>query len=385
MRQALGKIILYIGVAAILLSAGLSAYAYLDENRAKNSAAQTAWALTERIRRDKTARAGELGAAPVNTAESPDEDADGGEGVPERIEIGGETYIGVLSIPALSLELPVNSEFSEAALKNAPCRYTGNFAGGLVVGAHNYKHHFGELSRLSYGDAVVVTDANGTEHWYTVVLVEILPETDIDARINSPYALTLFTCTKGRTERITVRCAAGRPEDAARGATKAPSYRINYIRETVSLRKGALYSTDGGASFTAVTEAGGVTLDVSGLITGGAPVFIKKAATNRQPESGVQTVMPVARAVPETRALVPVNGRLSLGGEYEVYNPATGKWGRLPRVNADAEFAVRLKSTARTVEGVVTGSAASLHGRLTITFGEYAPGKTGVVAAELVF
>ena len=40
--------------------------------------------------------------------------------------IGGKDYIGVLTIPSLELELPVISQWDYAALKVAPCRYSGS-------------------------------------------------------------------------------------------------------------------------------------------------------------------------------------------------------------------------------------------------------------------
>ena len=42
-----------------------------------------------------------------------------------EIEIDGERYIGILSIPDLDLELPVRGDFSYKGLTTAPCRYSG--------------------------------------------------------------------------------------------------------------------------------------------------------------------------------------------------------------------------------------------------------------------
>lgn len=42
------------------------------------------------------------------------------------VEIDGYGYVGVLTIPALELELPVMSEWDAARLKIAPCRYSGS-------------------------------------------------------------------------------------------------------------------------------------------------------------------------------------------------------------------------------------------------------------------
>ena len=54
--------------------------------------------------------------------------------------------IGTLKIPALHLELPVLSEWSYPLLRKAPCRYAGSaYKGNLVIAAHNYSSHFGQI------------------------------------------------------------------------------------------------------------------------------------------------------------------------------------------------------------------------------------------------
>lgn len=124
-----------------------------------------------------------------------------------KIKIDGNVYIGYLSIPALNLQLPVMSEWSYKNLRTAPCRYTGSMqTDDLVIAAHNYARHFGNLSKLSEGDEVYFTDANGILSIYNVVVVEILDPTDTVDMISGNYDLTLFTCTYGGKSRVTVRC-----------------------------------------------------------------------------------------------------------------------------------------------------------------------------------
>ena len=124
-----------------------------------------------------------------------------------HIEIDGEAYIGVLNIPALGLSLPVNRDWSYPLLKLTPCRYVGDIhEDNLVIMAHNYNSHFGELSTLYVGDAVKLTDADGAEHWYMVEKVGPVPPTFDDEVKNSGYDLTLFTCTYSGKARIVVWC-----------------------------------------------------------------------------------------------------------------------------------------------------------------------------------
>ena len=126
--------------------------------------------------------------------------------MPEK-EIDGQKYIGVLQIPALSLELPIISEWSYPNLKIAPCRYTGSaYQNNLVIAAHNYSSHFGRLKNLSPGDEVTFTDVDGNVFRYEVAELETLSPFSIEEMTDSDWDLTLFTCTVGGQSRVTLRC-----------------------------------------------------------------------------------------------------------------------------------------------------------------------------------
>lgn len=119
-------------------------------------------------------------------------------------------YAGVLSIPAISRELPVIQSWSYPALRAAPCRQFGSAAGDdLVIAAHNYKSHFGYLDRLQRGDTVTFTDMDGTVYQYIVAeLRQLEPEKveDVDAVFNDGYPLVLYTCTPGGKARVAAFC-----------------------------------------------------------------------------------------------------------------------------------------------------------------------------------
>lgn len=123
------------------------------------------------------------------------------------VGIDGYNCIGCLTIPALRLELPVISEWSYANLQAAPCRYTGSAAtDDLVIAAHNYREHFGSLSKISPGDEVYFMDMNGKLYSYQVVEVDVLNPIAVEEMTSGEYDLTLFTCTYGGQSRTTVRC-----------------------------------------------------------------------------------------------------------------------------------------------------------------------------------
>jgi len=123
-------------------------------------------------------------------------------------DIAGYGYIGILSLPSLGLDLPVMDECTESNLKKAPCRYHGSIEEeNLVIAGHNYKQHFGYLQNMQKGDTVTFTDMDGNTHAYEVDALETLPETAVEEMNNSPWELSLYTCTFSGTERITVRCS----------------------------------------------------------------------------------------------------------------------------------------------------------------------------------
>lgn len=122
-------------------------------------------------------------------------------------EMDGVKYIGILEIPALGLELPVQSEWSDANMKISPCRYDGSvYLDNMVICAHNYRTYFGKLKSLSVGDEVSFIDVEGNAFEYQVAETEILQPTDVEEMTSGDWSLTLFTCSMGGTSRVTVRC-----------------------------------------------------------------------------------------------------------------------------------------------------------------------------------
>ena len=126
--------------------------------------------------------------------------------MPER-EIDGQSYIGVLDIPALGLSLPIISTWSYPGLQIAPCRYSGSaYLENLVIAGHNYRSHFASLPQLQPGDAVTFTDMDGTVFRYKVDSLETLSPYAISDMTSGGWPLTLFTCTVGGQSRRAIRC-----------------------------------------------------------------------------------------------------------------------------------------------------------------------------------
>ncbi len=124
--------------------------------------------------------------------------------------IDGQDYIGVLSIPALDLELPVISQWSYPGLRVAPCRYQGSaYTDDLIIAAHNYSSHFGNLKTLREGDSIFFVDVRGNAFSYEVAALETLAPAATEEMASGDWDLTLFTCTVGGQSRVTLRCVRG--------------------------------------------------------------------------------------------------------------------------------------------------------------------------------
>ena len=124
-----------------------------------------------------------------------------------ELEVDGFYYIGTLNIPCFDISLPVLSGWSYEKMDISPCRYQGSVrTDDLILCGHNYRRHLGPLSRIQPGDEVIFVDVEEQSIRYTVTQVEILDETAIQEMTQGDWDLTMFTCTLGGNERITVRC-----------------------------------------------------------------------------------------------------------------------------------------------------------------------------------
>lgn len=210
MRKWIGTICIILGVACLLAAIGFVIYNRLEAENAADISQSLLQDVQLVINENKTNNPQQSENGNTDSAEN-DELPENVNTPPEMamIKVDGYDCIGVLSIPVLELELPILTDWSYAKLKKAPCHYYGSYyETDFVIAAHNYKAHFGRLSELQTGDIVIFTDVQGVEHYYEVVLLETLSPTATEAMITSGFDLSLYTCTPGGGNRVTVRCDA---------------------------------------------------------------------------------------------------------------------------------------------------------------------------------
>ena len=228
MRKWMGAICILLGAALVISALLLLGYNKMENEQAGESA-DAAFAEVQQLiaanRQEKHASATEAASKSENMPEAEGTQASDGtlkandrnqkESVTSTVtdtaaqEAAADNYdyIGILSIPALELELPVMSEWSYARLKIAPCRQYGSAeSDDLIIAAHNYKRHFGRLSKLKDGDSVTFTDLQGETYEYAVREIKVLEPTATEEVINSDWDLILYTCTYGGKTRVVVGC-----------------------------------------------------------------------------------------------------------------------------------------------------------------------------------
>ena len=203
MRKGFGICCIALGICCLIASVGFIVHNNWEEETAQNSSKNILQDIQENI---LVIKHEESILEDIERDESEEISVDS----PQEMlatQVDGYDCIGILSIPVLELELPVLTDWSYAKLKIAPCHYFGSYyEKDFVIAAHNYQSHFGRLSDLQPKDLILFTDISGTVHCYEVVLLETLPADATEEMITSGFDLSLYTCTPGGANRVTVRC-----------------------------------------------------------------------------------------------------------------------------------------------------------------------------------
>ncbi len=121
--------------------------------------------------------------------------------------IDGEKYCGKITLEKLGIDLPVHHKWNYPRMKTAPCRYSGSLeTNDLIIVAHNYKSHFGPLSKSKIGDEIKFISVTGETYLFEVCKIESIDGLAVSDMQAGGWDLTLFTCNKSGKLRVTVRC-----------------------------------------------------------------------------------------------------------------------------------------------------------------------------------
>ena len=196
-----GNIWIILGLVLIVAALFLTGYNWMESRQAGEASFEQAAQLEQEIEEKRQ----DMLSLSDTQPDIPDYQINPDMDMPTK-KIEGIEYIGILEIPTLGLKLPVAAQLTYPHLRKAPCCYEGTiYQNNMVVAAHNYQSHFGNIKNMQIGDTVLFTDMDGNTFSYQMVGLEILQPTDIEGMKAGDCDLTLFTCTLGGAERVTVR------------------------------------------------------------------------------------------------------------------------------------------------------------------------------------
>lgn len=194
LKQLLSKIFIIIGTAFI----GVSIVLFVDAYKTEKNATETSQLarniiltqIEQNINQDKE---------PISPTIFPQIENE----INEVVTIDDSLYVGLLAIPKLGLELPIQTSWSYPKLKNSPCIYQES---PFSIAGHNYQAHFANIGNLQIGDEIFYTTINGNTYAYEVILIETIHGSETEKLDDFSYDLSLFTCNyNNNSERVLVR------------------------------------------------------------------------------------------------------------------------------------------------------------------------------------
>ena len=203
-----GRLLIAAGAMVLCAAVSLVAYNRYTDKKAGEAAEKTAAVIREHIEAQTLRQNTDSGA----DSRAQDEGSDDEELIP--LDIDGELYIGLLTIPKLGLDLPVTKGWDYNKMHHALCQYSGDVRqGDLIICGHNYTSYLIDLDQLTAGDEIIFTEVNGRKHSYTVGWFELLGGLEgekLDDK-SEDWDLTVFTCTWSGYSRVVMRCQACTP------------------------------------------------------------------------------------------------------------------------------------------------------------------------------
>lgn len=136
----------------------------------------------------------------------------GGNGSSSKPTYKGFESVGTIEIPKTGVALPVLNEISRKAIATSVAIQYGpglNIPGNTVIAGHNYRNgrFFSNNKKLAIGDAIYITDNNGTKIKYVIYNKYETTSEDTDYMLRDTKGgkeISLTTCTDDSKARIII-------------------------------------------------------------------------------------------------------------------------------------------------------------------------------------
>lgn len=123
------------------------------------------------------------------------------------LEISGESFIGIIEVPAYDSALPVCSIWDFSKVSAYPCRYTGSiYSDMLIIGGSDNEGQFDFIDEISNFDEVLFIDVSGQRYTYTVTDIRNTKDVSTENLTSREADLVLFAKNTYSLDYTVVRC-----------------------------------------------------------------------------------------------------------------------------------------------------------------------------------
>lgn len=190
MKKRLSYGLLILGSVLVAVSVGMVIWSQIRQN-----AAQT---KTHEIVKSMYAR------MPQEYNSAPDDRVDM---TMARMELDGKDYVGILTVPAYDVRLPVYADWEPELVFQHPCRYMGSMHDGtLIIGGSDTPGQLDIMKQISMGDTVCMTDVTGARYRYEVAQIILTEDVSTQALCEGAYPLVFFARDTYGLHYTVVRC-----------------------------------------------------------------------------------------------------------------------------------------------------------------------------------
>ncbi len=181
MKQIVNKritnVILILGVALVLVSFAILGVTYYRDYNAEKKADSIVSALNELI------------PPPRDMLPQPEPNS-----TMTSLQVAGEDFVGILTVPSLSKELPVGASWNQDRITDYPCRFYGSvYDGTLMIGGIDNNGQLDFVDALEQGTRLQFTDVSGNRYNYLVSFAEQRDKVDQHLLSVHPCDLVIFS------------------------------------------------------------------------------------------------------------------------------------------------------------------------------------------------